>query len=249
MWLTLKRSDTKNKPNFWDNVRKTRGCWHWIGRVQGRGGVKEYGSFGKHNVRRVSYEIAFGKPPKGMRISYECKNRLCVNPAHLILLGRDLSTLKGRPKKGKFNFWDNVRKTRGCWYWTGARSHHSRSKLHRYGRFGKNKAHRISYELKFGKIPKGMCVLHKCDNPPCVNPKHLFLGTRRDNAHDMIKKGRGARLVGSKSPNAILNNKIVGKIRRKYSSGIMPKQISEELDVKLCTVHSVCYRKTWRHLL
>jgi len=76
----------------------------------------------------------------------------------------------------------------GCWPWIGAKTHYG------YGKIRKNHkqigAHRISYELHIGKIPKGMSVLHSCDNPGCVNPKHLFLGTQSDNLKDMFKKGR-----------------------------------------------------------
>lgn len=70
------------------------------------------------------------------------------------------------------------------------------SKTSKYGVFalnGERRAHRVAYTLAFGPIPKGMWVLHRCDNPPCCNPKHLFLGTRRDNIDDMIRKGRQAR--------------------------------------------------------
>jgi hypothetical protein len=79
-----------------------------------------------------------------------------------------------------------------CWEWTGKARH-----PFGYGVFGLGtrqagtmQAHRFSYQLYVGPIPDGMCVLHKCDNPPCVNPDHLFLGTRADNNHDMIAKGR-----------------------------------------------------------
>lgn len=77
-----------------------------------------------------------------------------------------------------------------CWEWGRSIGNHG------YGfcydkKVGKvTVAHRISYELHFGKIPKGLCVLHKCDNRSCVNPKHLFLGTAKDNALDKINKGR-----------------------------------------------------------
>lgn len=73
----------------------------------------------------------------------------------------------------------------GCWEWKGAKTKAG------YGWFSAKIASRISWEIYRGKIPKDMLVCHKCDNPPCVNPDHLFLGTHKDNTLDMIKKGRG----------------------------------------------------------
>lgn len=75
-----------------------------------------------------------------------------------------------------------------CWIWTSSRHRQG------YGTFSINNecnlAHRVAFELRFGKISDGLDVLHSCDNPPCVNPYHLFLGTHNDNMRDMIKKGR-----------------------------------------------------------
>lgn len=92
-------------------------------------------------------------------------------------------------------FWMRVRpEVEGCWEWAGG--HTSKAK---YGQFcvkgddGKHRpryAHRFSYELHYGPIPCGMHVCHKCDNPGCVRPDHLFLGTDKDNHHDSIRKGR-----------------------------------------------------------
>ncbi len=81
----------------------------------------------------------------------------------------------------------------GCWEWTG-------SLTEGYGSFDHRKAHRVSWEMHNGPIPQGAgahgtCVLHKCDNPSCVNPTHLFLGTNRDNAIDRERKGRGAKTI------------------------------------------------------
>jgi hypothetical protein len=85
-------------------------------------------------------------------------------------------------------FWNKVNKTKKCWEWLATKNNKG------YGRIqvnGKSRlAHRISYGLKNGEIPRGLEVLHKCDNPLCVNPKHLFLGTHKDNLQDMAKKGR-----------------------------------------------------------
>ena len=78
--------------------------------------------------------------------------------------------------------------TSGCWLWTGAVDGDGYGVLYNSG--DDRKTHRISWMIRFGPIPKGMSVLHKCDNPPCVNPDHLFLGTALDNMHDAMKKGR-----------------------------------------------------------
>lgn len=80
----------------------------------------------------------------------------------------------------------------GCWGWLGSTNGRGYGQLSsRHGRGGSpEKAHRVSYEFHHGPIPKGMVVCHKCDNPPCTNPNHLFLGTQKDNMIDCSKKGR-----------------------------------------------------------
>ena len=86
-----------------------------------------------------------------------------------------------------------------CWVWIGAL--HSQAKMYGNFRIGKpQKAHRASWLLFNGDIPNSFHVLHKCDNPWCVNPKHLFLGTNADNIKDKVKKGRSSRLSGENHP-------------------------------------------------
>jgi hypothetical protein len=90
-------------------------------------------------------------------------------------------------------FWAKVQKGDGCWLWTGGKFRRGYGAFKRRGpdgRFQQQKAHRVSYEWLVGPVPDGLCVLHTCDNPPCVNPAHLFLGTNLDNSEDRRVKGR-----------------------------------------------------------
>lgn len=90
-------------------------------------------------------------------------------------------------------FLKHVRKTDTCWLWTSGLNEHGYGWVSRTRKLGPTRAHRMSYELHVGPIPKGMFVLHHCDNPPCVNPDHLYLGTQLDNVEDMRKRQRFAK--------------------------------------------------------
>jgi DNA-binding XRE family transcriptional regulator len=107
-----------------------------------------------------------------------------------------------RPKPIADRFWPKVNKIGPvpphcpslgpCWIWTGSKTSHGYGDIGSGGKHGRNlRAHRVAYELAHGPIPEGMCVLHRCDNPPCVRADHLFLGTMAMNSADMVTKGRG----------------------------------------------------------
>ena len=104
-----------------------------------------------------------------------------------------------------------------CWNW------HASKEAFGYGHFKYDhrilKAHRFSWEYFRGVIPAGSYVLHKCDNPSCINPNHLFLGTPFDNMQDKIRKGRAVYEMGEKSHNAKLTDAQVQEIRSLYSTG------------------------------
>ena len=130
----------------------------------------------------------------------------------------------------------------GCWLWSAAQHQFG------YGHFLYNKkvhvAHRVSYELYVGKIPDGMCVLHRCDVPECVNPAHLFLGTTQDNIKDKCKKGRqrGLARPGNKNPAAKLSLEQVNAIRA--DNGIY-QIIADKYCVSRSAIKKIKTGKTW----
>ena len=136
----------------------------------------------------------------------------------------------------------------GCWLWTGAALPNG------YGLIGAGRrnqghlyAHRASYELHCGAIPQGSYVLHRCDNPWCVNPDHLFVGTQADNMEDKRKKGRA--LSHEKHPNSILTTEIVASIRSEYAAGDTSLSIlGRKHRIGTQHVHDIVRNKIWRSL-
>lgn len=115
-------------------------------------------------------------------------------------------------------FWSKVEYTDTCWAWGSTKDAcgYGRLGIMDNGKFKYLSAHRISYFLHFGEIPKDLCVIHSCDVRHCVNPKHLRLGTHNDNMQDMYSKGRRRAPVGSKNPRAIVTEELVKQIRNEY---------------------------------
>lgn len=145
------------------------------------------------------------------------------------------------PQNIKQKFLRKVIQTDGCWSFVGLRNKAG------YGRVlcrGKMQlAHRVSYELFNGQIPNGLCVLHKCDNPQCTNPKHLFLGTNADNNADKAQKGRA--LKGETHSMAKLSEKQVRKI---YSDERPYAIISAEYGISKPQICGIKSGKFWKHL-
>jgi len=109
-------------------------------------------------------------------------------------------------------FWPRVDKSGECWVWTGARDPLGYGRIGLGGRSdGVSLTHRVAWLLTYGAVSDGMCVLHACDNPSCVRPDHLFLGTRDDNNKDMTRKGRHGRNT--------LTDEQVRDIRRRRAAG------------------------------
>ena len=131
----------------------------------------------------------------------------------------------------------------GCWEWTGSRS------VQGYGRIGKAsgtiKAHRLSYELHHGPIGEGLFVCHKCDNPPCVNPAHLFAGTARENIQDMDRKGRRVTVRGEDRGHTKLTAKSAKEI---FLDPRVYTEIAADYGVTREAIGSIKQGETWTHV-
>ena len=135
--------------------------------------------------------------------------------------------------------------SKGCWNWSGKKHSSGYGMLYANGK--KYYAHRVSYVIHIGDPVDDMHVLHKCDNPVCTNPKHLFLGTHKDNMLDRDRKGRCAKGEG-KPKSSKLSNKDVLEIRRLWSSGFKQQAIADAFGVKQPQISDIVNRKKWRHI-
>jgi hypothetical protein len=144
--------------------------------------------------------------------------------------------------------WARVEKASGdgCWEWNGSRTGFG------HGQIGTGSGrtvytHRLSYELAHGPIPDGLCVLHRCDNPPCCRPDHLFLGTRSDNMADKVAKGRQQR--GERAGNAVLTEEKVMAILAAYATGEFPVlTLANEYGANEATMRAIVNGQTWTHV-
>lgn len=142
-----------------------------------------------------------------------------------------------------------------CWFWNGAVakswSYFNGRKIEGdlRGKFSykrKNRfAHRISFLIHKGEIPKGNIICHTCDNSLCVNPSHLYAGDHRSNAVDMVKRARIRNRNGELNPRAKLNRKAVEFIRSFPNAYAMKEYLSSKLSVSVSTIKSVLSQRTW----
>lgn len=157
--------------------------------------------------------------------------------------------IKRKKKTSEQKFWEKVDKKEEdeCWEWKACKDTCG------YGIIWYNKkntkTHRFSWILHYGKIPKGTEVCHHCDNPPCVNPKHLWMGTHRSNMLDMRAKNRGSITKGEKNGSHKLTENDVINIRNKYK---MKKytitKLSKQYEMCWNTIYYIVNRKLWKHI-
>lgn len=146
------------------------------------------------------------------------------------------------------DFWNKLEKLEnGCWEFSGYKSKDGYGLLTFHGR--PERAHRLSYKLSVGEIPRGLVVCHRCDNPACGNPEHLFIGTQSDNIADRVNKKRDGDHKGIKNGRAKLRENDVVEIRKYYAAGGSTKaDIAVRYGVTDVLVGMIVRRKIWRHV-
>ena len=162
---------------------------------------------------------------------------------------------RGKPMPRKISLWErfwakvNMTDPLNCWEWQGMK----KAGWGGYGLFwfdgtSQNRAHRMAWTLIYGEIPDGLFVLHKCDNPGCVNPLHLWLGTQTDNCADMRTKGRGSWAVGENNGKSKLNPEKVRQIRKLYTDGVNYNRLGIKFNINSGVIWAIINGRTWKHV-
>ncbi|MHB1000512.1 MAG: hypothetical protein ACYC27_14830 [Armatimonadota bacterium] len=223
---------------FWSKVKISEPdeCWEWQASI--RKNSPQYCINGNRiNARRYIYTNLHREIERGQRVISTCGNTICCNPAHL----------KTESYYGSIEerFWRKVNKNspHGCWDWTGAKSSGYGS-MYYEGRH--QNATRISLILTGIKISKDIYVCHKCDNPACVNPDHLFLGSAKDNSDDKVAKKR--HLYGENGTATKLTEDQAREIIARQSAGESVKVLAAEYGMSQTNIRAIANGKAWKYL-
>lgn len=238
---------------FWSivDIRGEDDCWNWKGRTNQKG----VGLFAKQinkkrtaiSAHRLAYSLTFGEISDDVVIESTCENHLCCNPKHLRIQSKE--NRSNIDEKIIQRFWSKVdiKDKDSCWEWLDGKNENG------YGRITVNgkvfNAHRLSYmiEHKLEFIPESMCICHRCDNPGCVSPHHLFMGTKTDNTYDMVNKGRNNCGRGEDHGRTNLHNEDIIFIRENYANGIMTvKDLSNKFSIGVDGIRRIINGQMWK---
>lgn len=156
---------------------------------------------------------------------------------------------KYTPEERVSSFWSKVDQSGGpdaCWPWIGGKYPSGYGAVVWHG-LGVRSAHRVAFFLAHGHWPEPY-ALHRCDNPPCCNPAHLFAGTAADNARDKVAKGRDNSPRGEHQNSAKLTEPYVREIRHLTTLGVGQRELGRRYGVDHKTIYSIVVRRTWRHV-
>lgn len=184
-------------------------------------------AIGKHQCKCEACGLIFNHIRKRRFCGHKCANRYSMKKLY-----GDLAHA----------FWSRVDKTESCWEWTGWTNNKG------YGAIRGELAHRISFAMKNPDVPltPDQCVCHKCDNPKCVNPDHLFVASQAENMQDMWRKGRGLR--GETTPWSKFKTDQVLSIRKRRSEGESMSSMAKEYGVPIQTISAIVHRYSWQHV-
>jgi HNH endonuclease len=224
--------------DFWKRVKigKPDQCWPWRSAYDMLYGTRRrtagtvYHEGRQQSAHRVAWAFKHGSTPEGP-IYHTCGNPPCVNPGHLT----------------QSTFWSHVEvgKPNACWPWTGPLQKNGYGHARHQGRL--QLAHRLVWLFERGPIPLGRCVRHRCGNPLCCNPKHLFLATQADIARDIAARGLNV-VRGSQHGRAKLSDGQVQQIRRLREAGWTLARLTERFGISSAQASGIASRKYWTHV-
>ena len=157
------------------------------------------------------------------------------------------ATYKEKLEKIRENFENMVIKNKeGCWDWKGSFASRGYGKITAFSPKRQITHHRASWLLHVGEIPKGMFVLHKCDNKRCCRPSHLYLGSHKKNMKDMTERNKQA--LGEKHGCAKLTEENVKEIKKQLLYGLSGVDIAKKYNVSSTAIYWIKNNKTWKHI-
>jgi hypothetical protein len=245
--------DNKYAKIFLENVDvgNENDCWNWLGYIN----ISGYGTFVYYDENKTQlsiqpshlmYKLYYSYYDYIRKIYYRCGNKLCCNPLHLSINKRDKKFIIDEKTLNRFWRKAIIKDKDSCWEWIGAKNRKGYGTIYFDGKV--RKAHRVSYVLTYGDILGDLCVLHKCDNPSCVNPNHLFIGTVKDNSDDMILKERDYHPEGELQPISKLKEKDVYEIIELIKNNYSYPYIGKLYDVSPNTINAIANGFTWKYI-